>query len=278
MSEHTEKSVRETYEVLKARVTQPASAEFVQFLWGKELLGVVADSRDPGYVADYIAQNTMLRHQDKQVILEELRPMVRLQRVNELLAREIDIINFEQEIEGKIRIKARAQERFFLNYCTFGYTMPWWQWRDWERLIDWMALNGVNMPLAITGQESVWLRVWTRLGLPADTVRAYFTGPAHLPWHRMTNFDHFQGPLPDSYLNHQEQLQKQIVARERELGMTLVLPAFAGHVPEALVRFYPKAKITRMSSWGGFRDDYRSYFLDPLDSLFGVIQHAFLEE
>lgn len=41
MSEHTEKSVRETYEVLKARVTQPASAEFVQFLWGKELLGVV---------------------------------------------------------------------------------------------------------------------------------------------------------------------------------------------------------------------------------------------
>ena len=64
---------------------------------------MVADSRDPGYVADYIAQNTMLRHQDKQVILEELRPMVRLQRVNELLAREIDIINFEQEIEAKVR-------------------------------------------------------------------------------------------------------------------------------------------------------------------------------
>ena len=41
MSEHNEKSVRETYEVLKARVTQPVSAEFVQFLWGKELLVVV---------------------------------------------------------------------------------------------------------------------------------------------------------------------------------------------------------------------------------------------
>ena len=69
----------------------------------EELLGVVADSRDPGYLADFIAQNAMLRHQDKQVVLEELRPMVRLQRVNELLTREIDIINFEQEIEGKIR-------------------------------------------------------------------------------------------------------------------------------------------------------------------------------
>ena len=181
-------------------------------------------------------------------------------------------------VPHKVRRTARAAHRFFLNYCTFGYTMPWWQWRDWERMIDWMALNGVNMPLAITGQEAIWMRVWTRLGLPEDTVRAYFTGPAHLPWHRMTNLDHFQGPLPDSYLEHQEQLQKRIVTRERELGMTPVLPAFAGHVPEALVRFYPKAKISRMSSWGGFRDDYHSYFLDPLDSLFGVIQRAFLEE
>ena len=51
----------------------------------EDLLSVVADNRDPGYLADYIAQNTMLRHQDKQVVLEELRPMVRLQRVNELL-------------------------------------------------------------------------------------------------------------------------------------------------------------------------------------------------
>ncbi|MEI3155517.1 MAG: alpha-N-acetylglucosaminidase TIM-barrel domain-containing protein [Odoribacter sp.] len=53
-------------------------------------------------------------------------------------------------------------KRFFLNYCTFGYTMAWWQWRDWERFIDWMALNGVNMPLAITGQEAIWLKVWKK--------------------------------------------------------------------------------------------------------------------
>lgn len=145
-------------------------------------------------------------------------------------------------VPGKVRRTSRAEHRFFLNYCTFGYTMPWWQWRDWERLIDWMALNGVNMPLAITGQESVWLRVWTRLGLPADTVRAYFTGPAHLPWHRMTNFDHFQGPLPDSYLNHQEQLQKQIVARERELGMTPVLPALPDTCPRRWCGSTPKRK------------------------------------
>lgn len=42
---------------------------------------------------------------------------------------------------AKIISTARCKNRFFLNYCTFGYTMPWWTWKDWERLIDWMALK-----------------------------------------------------------------------------------------------------------------------------------------
>ena len=70
---------------------------------GDEILGVAADSRDPGYLADYIAQNLMLRHQDKQLILEELRPTARLEKMNELLKREMDIINLEQELERKLR-------------------------------------------------------------------------------------------------------------------------------------------------------------------------------
>lgn len=179
---------------------------------------------------------------------------------------------------AKITSTARCKNRFFLNYCTFGYTMPWWTWKDWERLIDWMALNGINMPLAITGQESVWYRVWTKLGLTDEEIRNYFTGPAHLPWHRMSNLDYWQGPLPKEWLDTQEALQKQIVARERQFNMRPILPAFAGHVPSELKRIYPEAKISRMSSWGGFEDKYRSHFLDPLDPLFATIQKEFLEE
>ena len=44
-------------------------------------------------------------------------------------------------VEKPIQIEAKVDRRFFLNYCTYGYTMPFWQWKDWERLIDWMALN-----------------------------------------------------------------------------------------------------------------------------------------
>lgn len=181
-------------------------------------------------------------------------------------------------VKEKVRVTARTQERFFLNYCTFGYTMPWWKWENWERFIDWMALNGVTMPLAITGQEGVWQKVWEKYGLTDEQIRSYFTGPAHLPWHRMSNIDYWQGPLPQEWIDSQVELQKQILQRERELSMTPVLPAFAGHVPQELKEVCPEAEITRVSYWGGFADEYRCSFLAPMDPLFARIQKDFLEE
>ena len=70
---------------------------------GDEMTAAVMDDRDPGHLADFIAQNIMLRHQHKQVILEELRPVQRLRKVNELLAREAEVLSFEHELEGQIR-------------------------------------------------------------------------------------------------------------------------------------------------------------------------------
>ena len=34
-----------------------------------------------------------------------------------------------------------------------------------DRHIDWMALNGINLPLAQSGQEEIWRRVWRHFGL-----------------------------------------------------------------------------------------------------------------
>ena len=70
---------------------------------GEEVYAVVMDDRDPGHLADFIAQNIALRYQDKQSVLEELRPLPRLRKVNELLAREAEVLSFEQELEGQIR-------------------------------------------------------------------------------------------------------------------------------------------------------------------------------
>ena len=29
--------------------------------------------------------------------------------------------------------------------------MTWWSWERWEAEIDWMALHGINLPMAFTG-------------------------------------------------------------------------------------------------------------------------------
>ncbi len=180
-------------------------------------------------------------------------------------------------VEEKVSKTARVPNRFFLNYCTYAYSMPWWRWSDWEHLIDWMALNGVTMPLSITGQEAIWYKVWKKFGLTDQQVCSYFTGPAYLPFHRMANIEKWDGPLPHSWLEDQLKLQKKIVKRERELGMTPILPAFAGHIPSEIQVMYPNAKVTKLDAWGGFNKQYASHFLDPFDPLFEKIQKEFLE-
>ena len=69
----------------------------------EDVAAAVMDDRDPGHLADYIAQNIVLRYQDRQTSLEEERPVLRLRKVNELLARETEVLGYEQELEGKIR-------------------------------------------------------------------------------------------------------------------------------------------------------------------------------
>ena len=182
------------------------------------------------------------------------------------------------EISGTITSSAKVDRRFFLNYCTYGYTVPFFSWKDWERLIDWMALHGINMPLAITGQEMVWYNVWSKIGMTDQEIRSYFTGPVYLPWHRMANIDRWNGPLPKEWLYEQRDLQKLILARERDFNMQPVLPAFAGHVPAELKRIFPDADIKSLGKWAGFDKQYLCHFLNPGDTLFAKIQKMFLEE
>lgn len=192
-------------------------------------------------------------------------------------AEPVDVPSAFPPVREKVQRTCRFEKRFFLNYCTFGYTTLWWQWDDWERFIDWMALNGINMPLAITGQEYIWQKVWLKFGMTDDQSREFFTGPAHLPWHRMGNIDGWLGPLPQSFIDQQYELQKKILARERSFGMTPVLPAFAGHTPKAITNKHPNVKLTDMGSYS-VGPQYSAYFIDPMEPLFLEIQKEFITE
>ena len=79
-----------------------------------EILAEVFTGTEPGYIADFIAQHINVRYQDKQMVLEELRPLLRLRRVNELLRRESEVIALEQEIESKVRDRVGRIHRDFV--------------------------------------------------------------------------------------------------------------------------------------------------------------------
>lgn len=164
--------------------------------------------------------------------------------------------------------------RYYLNYCTFNYSMSWWDHDRWQQEIDFMAMNGINMPLAITGQNTVWQKVYRKLGFTDEELDGFFSGPAFFNWFWMGNLDGWGGPLPQSFIDAHEDLQKFILCRERSLGMTPVLPAFTGHVPPSFETRFPEAKIDK-TEW----IDYPAVsILSPSDSMFTVIAKMFVEE
>lgn len=169
------------------------------------------------------------------------------------------------------------QFRYFLNVCTFGYTAPYWDWNRWSEELDWMALHGVNMPLASVASEAIARRVWVKLGLTEEEADAFFTGPAHLPWHRMGNLNAFDGPLTNSWHESQIALQHKILDRMRALGMEPVAPAFAGFVPPAFMKKHPEIKANQLL-WGGFDVAYNACVLAPDSPYFQEIGKLFIQE
>jgi len=176
-------------------------------------------------------------------------------------------------VKKTIRKTSWAKHRYLLNYCCFGYSLPWWKWEQWEWLIDWMALNGINTPLSITGQEAVWQATCRRLGMSDEEITKFLAGPPYLPFSWMGCLDGWGGPLPQSWIDEHDKLAKQILARERELGMTPVQQGFTGHVPSALKTKHPNANIHTVH-W----IEWTTHLLDPLDPLFQKVADIYMEE
>lgn len=124
--------------------------------------------------------------------------------------------------------------RYYLNFCTFSYTTAFWDWNQWEREIDLMALHGVDLPLSLVGNEAVWYSVFKEYGVPERELLAFIGSAAFLPftWHGSVR--NHGGPLTLDWIESHLALGQRIVKRQRSLGMKTVLPGFGGYVPESL--------------------------------------------
>lgn len=175
-------------------------------------------------------------------------------------------------VNPPVRKTCWARYRYFLNYCCFGYSLAFWDWPQWERLVDWMALNGINAPLSVTGQEAAWEAAMKKLGIKDAQIRDFFAGPPYLSFQWMGCLDSWGGPLPADWIARHAALGRKILDRQRSFGMTPVLQGFTGHVPAALADVYPEAKLHRIK-W----IEWETCLLDPMDPLFTRVGKLFLE-
>ena len=139
-----------------------------------------------------------------------------------------------------------AKYRYYLNYCTFSYSMSTWDEDRWMKEIDWMALHGVNLPLQIVGIDAVWYKVMTDpttaavgrsagLGWTHSDANEFIAGPNHQGWFLMNNLTKFGGPNPEWWYEREADLGKKICQRMLALGMSPCLPGFVGMAPQKYI-------------------------------------------
>lgn len=81
-----------------------------------DLIVGVRACNDAGELADYIASNIVLEYKDKQVVLSEINPIKRLDKLMILLSNELGILSLEEDIS--IRLKDRidkSQREYYLR-------------------------------------------------------------------------------------------------------------------------------------------------------------------
>lgn len=178
------------------------------------------------------------------------------------------------QVRMKERHETEAALRYCFNYCTFSYTMAFWDWERWEKEIDWMALHGINLPLAITGTESVWYNLLKKAGYSTEEIGQFIAGPGFLAWWLMNNLEGWGGPNPDRWYRQQTVLQQRILNRMREWGIQPVLPGYSGMVPSR-AKTKLGLDVADPGTWCGYQ---RPAFLQPTDPAFQkMAKHYYAE-
>ncbi|MFB6437373.1 alpha-N-acetylglucosaminidase TIM-barrel domain-containing protein [Streptomyces sp. NPDC056411] len=164
------------------------------------------------------------------------------------------------------------RHRFALNDTHDGYTAPYADWARWERLIDVLALHGVNEVLVTPGAEAVYHRLLTGFGYSDAEARGWLPAPSHQPWWLLQNMSGYGGPMSPELLHKRAALGRKICDRLRSLGMHPVLPGYFGTVPDGFAARNPGARTVPQGTWSGLQ---RPDWLDPRTAVFAEVAAAF---
>lgn len=155
--------------------------------------------------------------------------------------------------------ECKVPVRYAYNYCTMSYSMPFWGEDEWRRELDWLALNGVNLVLDITGQEEVWREFLNTLGYDHAAIKDFIAGPAYYAWAYMANLSGYGGPVHDTWFAQRTELARKNHLTMKKLGMQPVLQGYSGMVPNNLTDYasgdyaITDSDIIRQGTWCSYQ-------------------------
>lgn len=191
------------------------------------------------------------------------------------------------QVNGKIDRKTNCKYRYAYNYCTHSYSMAFWTKEDWQKEIDFLALNGVNLVLDILGMEEVYRRFLTKLGYRHREIKNFLVGPAYYAWFYMSNICGIGGPIHDDFFYEKCEMARQNHRRMQVLGMNVVLQAYTGIVPRDIQKKDRDVPVIEQGKWKGIERPlivnpdsvsyikYAKLFYECQKEVFGDITHFY---
>ncbi|MBR4050163.1 MAG: alpha-N-acetylglucosaminidase C-terminal domain-containing protein [Clostridia bacterium] len=175
----------------------------------------------------------------------------------------------EEKKEGVIEKKYRI----CFEYTAFSCAACWWSWERWENEIDFMAMNGVNMPLSVVGTEAVWLKTMKDLGIKEDLALAGISGPAFWGWQLYNCFDGYLPQSSAATVDKRIELGRKIIEREKQLGMTPVMHGYSGYISRNFIQSKIRVRVNKTDEWCLFPKQYHIIVRDTTFHRIGTLYY-----
>lgn len=166
-------------------------------------------------------------------------------------------------VEGTVRKETESEVRYAYNYCTLSYTMQFYGFDEWQRELDYLMLQGVNVILDTTASEALWVMYLQQYGYTAQEAIDFVCGYAYKAWWLMGNLENYGGNVGDQWIYDTLEMARVNQRYMTVMGCMPCLSIFAGTLPanfesqanEVLAEMgYPNVGdyMTSTGYWAGF--------------------------
>ena len=161
-----------------------------------EILSSLQGISEPGRLADTVAAHMSLKIEEKQKILEMEDPRTRLEHLMALIEGELDILQVEKRIRGRVKQQMeKSQREYYLNEQMKAIQKELGELEDvpneledLEKKIEASGMSSEAREKA--DQELNKLRMMSPMSAEATVVRSYLEWMLALPWKKRTRVRH----------------------------------------------------------------------------------------